>query len=137
MKLALLALFAFSASAAGVVAGYTPFLGFFEWHYWSWAVRDLPVVKVAAFNTVAVFVVLFAAFWSCRGDKEIYGNAILGYSFVLPFVVVLAFLPGAESKPDWASLNFGVTIAVFFAVQYAFARSLRERFWERGGRSDA
>lgn len=135
MKVALLALFAFSASAAAVVAGYTPFLGVFESHYWSLAIRDLPVFKVAAINTATAFLVLFAAFWSSRGDSQIYSNAILGYSFLLPFVLVLVFLPGTQSKPDWAPLHVGVTIGAFFVVQYTVARSLRQWFWKRGGRS--
>ena len=134
-KVIFVTIVAFVASCVGVVVGYTPFPGVLESHYWSLALKDLPVLKAAGANVGATFLVLLAAFWSCKGDENVYRNAVFGYSFFLPYFVVWLFLPGIESAPSWAPLNYGVTIAVLFAVQFIASRALRDWFWRLGGRS--
>lgn len=128
---------AFSLSCIGVVAAYSPLMGVFEGFFWRQALRDLPLVGAAALNVAATFLVLFGAFWSCRGSKEIYRDAVFGYSFLCPWLVILFALPGEQAKPDWASLHWGAAFAFFFAAQYGCARLLREWVWLRGGRSTA
>lgn len=137
MKTALIALASYIASAAAVVVGYTPFLGVFDGHYWSMALRDLPVFRVSTINTVSAFAVLLVAFWASRGDKTTYKNALLGYAYMAPFLIVLVFLPGAQPAPDWAPLNFEWTIGLFFLIHLLVGLALRQKVWEVGGRSDA
>lgn len=136
-KTALIFILGYLLSMVGVVAGYTPPLGVLEKHYWEWAMRDLPIFGAASANLVSAFLVLMTAFWGSKGDLDTYRVAILAYSFCCPFAVVLWFLPGDQSKPDWATFNFGVTVAVFLGVQLGIARLLQAKVWSQGGRSAA
>jgi hypothetical protein len=137
MKPVLVLVLLFLASAVAIVAGYSELDQLFDASNWSRVVRAVPVLSTALIVAGGTLVVLLLAFWLCRGSRATYENAVLGYSYFAPFIIVLVFLPGAQSKPDWTPLNHGTMLTLLVIAQVASTYSLRSWFWSRGARTEA
>jgi len=138
VKIIGLAILAYGFSCIAILAGYTPVTDVFDEFYWTFyvarALEEIPVYRVAGINTAASFAILFVSFWTSCGQINRYHVDLLGLSYITPFIVQIVFLPGAQSKPTWASSDFYYTIGIFFLINYLVVRSLRDWFWQNGGR---
>jgi len=127
----------FLASVAAIVVGYSEVDELFDASNWNRVIKAIPVLSTALVVTSSTLGVLLLAYWLCRGDRRIYENAVLGYSYIAPFIIGLVFLPGAQSKPDWAPLNHERMFVLLVVAQVASTYALRSWFWLRGSRSEA
>ena len=122
----------FAVSLAGIVAGYSDLSLLFDAWNWNRVIKEIPVLRAALAVAGGSLVVIFLAFWLCRGDRATYNNAVLGYSYISPFLVVLVLLPGEQSKPGWAPLNMYTMLTVLCLAQVVATLLVRDWFWSRG-----
>ena len=132
MKPALAFATLFAVSLVGIVAGYSDISSLFDAWNWERVINEIPVVRAALAIAGGSFVVMLLAFWLCRGDRSMYNNAVLGYSYIAPFIIVLALLPGEQSKPEWAPLNLYTMLTVLCLAQVVSTHLVRDWFWSRG-----
>jgi len=132
MKPALVFATLFVVSIVGIVAGYSEMSLLLDTWNWKRVINSVPVVRAALAVAGGSLVVILLAFWLCRGDRTKYNNAVLGYSYISPFIIVLALLPGEQSKPEWAPLNLYTMLTVLCVAQVVATHVVRDWFWSKG-----
>lgn len=127
----------FVVSILAIVAGYSDVSLLLDAWNWERVLKSIPVVRGAFAVAGGSGVAILLAFWISRGTRTIYNNAVLGYSYLSPFLIVLTLLPGEQSKPDWAPLNLFTMLTILIAAQIAATYAVRDWFWSSGATSEA
>ena len=133
-RIVLILLVLFLLSMLAVIAGYYNTLVGFDMPAVKWVFEGVPIIRASVVLTLACPVYLLLAFFTSRGNYELYKNELIGYSIVVPMVLVLIILPGETSKPDHLQLNYKSMLFLACASQYVATRFLQKTFWLLGGR---
>ena len=121
------------SNVAIVIGYYNPIFGFGV-EAFSQVYKELPLILCSFLLTALIPLNLLIAFFTSRGNYEVYKNELFALSLVTPYLVIFAMLPGKLDAP--VPLHFNLTpLVVIVVVSHLFGTHLlAKRAWSYGGR---
>lgn len=133
-KIVLTLLMLFLSSLLAIIAGYYNTLVGLDMAAVKWVFEGVPVFRASIVLTLSCPVYLLIAFYFSRGNYEYYKSELIGFSIIIPIILVLVLLPGETSKPDHLQLNYKSMLFLVCASQYLATKFIQDAVWVVGGR---
>jgi len=132
IRLAIILLLLFIASAASIMVGYYSLnLGLSTW-WFKGVLRQVPVLRSAFAFTLLCPFTLLAAFWISQRSEGMYRNTVAGWSYIFPFLLGLFLLPGVQEGALFTPHNYYLQSVLLTVANISACLALRGWFWQRG-----
>jgi hypothetical protein len=135
-KILLIVFLLFLATMLTVFVGYYNTLVGFDLIAIKWVIEEIPIFKASLFLALSCPLYLIVAFYTSKGDFQVFKSETIGLSIITPFIMILLFLPGATDVPDHLGKHIDVLLISNIVIQYFAGKSLLEVVWELGGREN-